>query len=242
MPATIIQNPRDPIFIPIQSPPFQRIPTSDEAPLTPSSFNTGTGRVGGFLQLEIVLRRDDILHFFSFLLIIMIFIPLCIRLNKRLKQHNMKNIRMALQIIFTALNITWIVGCLFLLGLSAHIFLSNSRDKVDRIERTFPWYIITIVSCCFIELIEALFGLNQPADESNMTRVINFKSKPLSVSSSFEGKSEDLTDDQKLLMAWLEEMWKMKYCTIHGIVIKKWISLIWLIWRTAIYMQIQMRN
>lgn len=194
---TIISNPQDPIFIPIQSPPFQRIPTSDEAPLTPP-FNSG--RAGGFLQIEILLRRDDVLHFFSFLLIVMIFIPLCFRVNKRLKQQNMKNIRIALQIIFTILNISWIIGCLFLLGLSAHIFLSNSHDKVDRIEKTFPWYIITIVSCCFIELVEAVFGLNQSADESNMTRVINFKSKPLSINSS-EKSDDGLTYDEKLLMA-----------------------------------------
>ena len=176
---------QDPIFIPIQSPPFQRIPTSDDAP--PSLFNEKVG----FLRLEIAIRREDILNLFSLILIVMIFIPLCLRLKKRLKEPGMRNVRRCIQIIFTALNICWIAGCLFLLTLSAHIFLLNNDDKVERIERIFPWYIITIVSCCFIELIEALFGLNRPAEDSHTIRFV--KSTPLC--------KDGLTDDEKLLIA-----------------------------------------
>ena len=178
---------QDPVFVPIRSPPFQRIPTNGELP-SPTSLNGGV-----FLHMQMVVGRDEALQFFSFLMMVMIFIPLCLRLKKRLHHEKMRRIRRCLQIVFTALNICWIVGCLILLALSAHIFFSNRQDKVDRIGRTFPWYIITILSCCLIEIIEAMFGLNNRDEETHVTRVINSKSTPLC--------KKSLSDDEKLLIA-----------------------------------------
>uniref|UniRef100_A0A7M5X363 Uncharacterized protein n=1 Tax=Clytia hemisphaerica TaxID=252671 RepID=A0A7M5X363_9CNID len=186
----------DPMFIPIQSPPFSRIPLNEETPPRPH-----------FLHLVLVLNYRDVLKILTFLLVMLSLIPLIMRFRKRLRHERMYKVRKAIQTIFAFLNVIWIIGCVCLLIMSAHIFLSNYQDKVERIEKTFPWYIITIILCCIIEIVESIFGLSEPVITvlSTEKTVIDLKHgnkcSPLTRADGNNNGCNKKADDEKLLLA-----------------------------------------
>ena len=191
-------NKEDPVFIPIQSPPFSRIPLNEETPPRPH-----------FLHLVLVLNYQDVLKILTFLLVMLSLIPLIMRFRKRLRQERMRKVRKIMKMIFAVLNVFWIIGCLCLLIMSAHIFLSDYQDKVERIEKTFPWYIITIILCCIIEIIESIFGLSEPViTVVSKEKAIDLKQgvqcNPLIIradGNNNNGECKKKAGDEKLLLA-----------------------------------------
>jgi hypothetical protein len=160
-----------PMFVPIQSPPFSRIPVNnppgyDNFESTDPSSDSDSREL--FFRLQLTLLRDDLFKAFTFVLVILVLVPVLLRLKTRLKSKVIPaNCKRNLQVLFTFLNICWIVGCVSLLLLSAHVFLSESGiKKVERLEKIFPWYVATIIACCVIEMIESTFGLADSAENS----------------------------------------------------------------------------
>ena len=159
-----------PMFVPIQSPPFSRIPVNNPPAYDeyrpPVDLDSGSPEL--FFRFELTVLRDDIFKTLTFVLVVLVLIPVLLRLKTRLQSKGMPvNCRRNLQVFLTFLNVCWIVGCVSLLILSAHIFLSESNfKKVERLEKIFPWYVATIIACCVIEMIESIFGFADPVENS----------------------------------------------------------------------------
>lgn len=183
-------NTQQPIFVPIQSPPFSRIPPtfSEEDPEDP----------GDMLRLQIVINRDCVIRIMTSLLVLLVLFPVMLRLKERLKSQSMLKVRKHLQIVFMILNICWIAGCVLLLFLSGHIiFVYERRAKVALIEEIFPWYVMTIVVCCIIEMIESMLGLYDPTDEcQHLHRVISIHSSQSCL--DFQQKVEKASEKEML--------------------------------------------
>lgn len=125
-----------------------------EASLGKKTDNTQTE----YISFNITIKKEFLAQTSTLILVFIIWVALVMRTFRKslAKTKQVKTARKFLNIIFTVVNLVWIIACLFLIYESlARAFDPNVKEV--HILSLYPWYLTAILSCCIIDMSEDFF-------------------------------------------------------------------------------------
>ena len=109
-------------------------------------------------KVNISIDKNAVSQLLIFSLTFVVWISLLMKIYQQTSSRH-RGVKKAFQFFFLVINIGWIISCLILL-LQSVLKVLYQQEGRHGIVSLFPWYIVAILSCCFIDVIEGLIFSN----------------------------------------------------------------------------------